>query len=69
MMNKVSDKVIKNKSYEDDFQAIYETDHDITVDEAKALMKESYFFFPCTKSSYKLDGNTMTVNYTIDHCN
>mgnify|MGYP007124398034 CR=1 FL=1 len=27
MMNKVSDKVIKNKSYEDDFQAIYEADH------------------------------------------
>lgn len=69
MINKVSDKVIKNKSYEDNFQAIYEADHDITVDEAEALMKKSYFFFPCTKSSYKFDGNTMTVNYTIDRCN
>lgn len=69
MMNKISDKVIKNKSYEDDFQAIYEADHAITVDEAEALMKKVYFFFPCTKSSYKLDGNTMTVYYTIDRCN
>lgn len=40
MMSKISDKVVKNKSYEDDFQAIYETDHDITVDEAEALMKK-----------------------------
>ena len=32
-------------------------------------MKKSYFFFPCTKSSYKLDGNTMTIDYTIDRCN
>lgn len=69
MMNKVSDEVIKNKSYEDDFQAIYEADHAITVDEAEALMKKSYFYFPCTKSTYKLDGNTMTVYYTIDRCN
>ena len=68
-MNKVSDKVIKNKSYEDDFRAIYEADHDITVNEAEALMKKSYFCFPCTKSSYKLDGCTMTINYTIDRCN
>lgn len=69
MMNKISDKVIKNKSYEDDFQAIYEADHEITVDEAEDLMKKSYFYFPCTKSSYKLDGNMMTINYTIDRCN
>lgn len=69
MMNKISNKVIKNKSYEDDFQAIYEADHIITIDEAEALMKKSYFYFPCTKSGYKLDGNTMTVNYTIDRCN
>ena len=69
MMNKVSDKVIKNKSYEDDFQAIYEADHIITVDEAEALMKKSYFYFPCTKSSYQLDGCTMTIDYTIDRCN
>ena len=67
--NKVSDKVMKNQSYEDDFQAIYETDHDITVDEAEALMQKSYFFFLCTTSSYKLDGNTMTIDYTIDRCN
>ena len=40
MMSKISDKVVKNKSYEDDFQAIYETDHDITVDEVEALMKK-----------------------------
>ena len=69
MMTKVSDKVLKNKSYEDDFQAIYEADPIITIDEAEAIMKKSYFYFPCTKSSYKLDGNTMTVNYTIDRCN
>ena len=46
MMTKVSDKVLKNKSYEDDFQAIYEADHIITTDEAEALMKKSYFYFP-----------------------
>lgn len=69
MMTKVSDKVLKNKSYEDDFQAIYEADHNITVDEAEAFMKKSYFYFPCTKSSYKLDGHTITINYTIDRCN
>ena len=44
MINKVSDEVIKNKSYEDDFQAIYEADHIITTDEAESLMKKSYFY-------------------------
>ena len=69
MIKQVSDKVIKNKSYEDDFQAIYEADHEITADEAETLMTQSYFYFPVTKSSYKLDGNTMTINYTVDRCN
>lgn len=69
MMTKVSDKVVKYKNYEDDFQAIYEADHEITVDEAETFMKKSYFYFPCTKSSYKLDGNMMTIDYTIDRCN
>ena len=44
MINKVSDEVIKNKSYENDFQAIYEADHIITTDEAESLMKKSYFY-------------------------
>lgn len=69
MIKQVSDKVIKNKSYEDDFQTIYEANHDITTDEAEALMKKSYFYFPVTKSSYELDGNKMTINYTVDRCN
>lgn len=69
MINKVSDKVMKNKSYEDDFRAIYKSDTDITVEDAEKLMNERYFYFPCTKSSYKLDGCTMTIDYTIDRCN
>lgn len=56
MMNKISDTVIKNKSYEDDFQAIYEADHDITVDEAEALMKKSYFFSPAPRAATSSTG-------------
>ena len=69
MLKQISDKIIKNKSYEDDFASIYKADHNITDDEAEELMKKSYFYFPVTKSSYKLDGNKMTINYTVDHCN
>ena len=69
MMKKISDKVITNKSYEDDFEAIYEADHNITTTEAEQLMKKSYFYFPCTKSNYQLNGHTMTIHYTIDRCN
>lgn len=69
MMKQISNEVVKNHSYEDDFRAIYESDEDITVDEEEKLMNERFFYFPVTKSSYALDGNTMTIDYTVDKCN
>lgn len=69
MLKQISRTVVQNKSYEDLFQAVWESDKDITTDEAEKLMKDRYFYFPCTKSTYKLDGNKMIIDYTIDRCN
>ena len=43
MMKQISNEVVKNHSYEDDFRAIYESDEDITVDEEEKLMNERFF--------------------------
>ena len=69
MLKQISNKVVKNHPYENDFRAIYESDTNITNDEADKLVKEHFFYFPVIKSSYELNGNTMTINYTVDKCN
>lgn len=68
-MKKTNDIIISNGSYDTTYEATYEADHNITTSEAENLMSKHYHMFPITHSTYKLNGNTMAITYTIDNCN
>ncbi len=68
-MKKTNDIELNHNIYETNYQATYEANHEITTDEAENLMNKHYRTFPTTRSTYKLDGNNMTINYAIDDCN
>ena len=69
MINKTSDKLYKNGSYEDTFVASYEADHEITETEADNLLAADYRMFPITGASYVMSDNHLVITYTVDHCN
>lgn len=60
MMTKTSTRTVRTGSYE--------TDYDITTDEADNLIATDYHMFPITRAAYAIDGDTITVRYTIDNC-
>lgn len=68
MMTKTDTRTIRTGSYETDYEAIYETDHAITTAEADNLIASKYHMFPITRASYAIDGDTITVRYTVDSC-
>ena len=70
MMTEISARTVRTGSYETDYEDIYEADHDITTAEADSLIAVKYRnrMFPITRASYAIDGNTITVRYTVDNC-
>lgn len=69
MLTKISDKLYTNGSYEDTFIADYESDSEITSEDAEALIASDYHMFPVTGASYAINGNHLIITYTVDHCN
>lgn len=68
MMTKTNTRTINSRSYETDYEAIYEADHAITTAEADDLIAPKYHMFPITRASYAIDEDTITVRYTVDNC-
>lgn len=68
MMTKTSTRIVRTSSYETDYKDIYEADHAITTAEADNLIATDYHMFPITRVAYTIDGNTITIRYTIDNC-
>lgn len=68
-LEKISDKLYKNGSYEDTYIASYEADHEITTNEADELLTSKYNMFPITGAAYTMSDNHLIITYTIDHCN
>ena len=68
MMTKTNTSTVRTGSYETDYEAIYEADHAITAAEADNLIATKYHMFPITRASYTIDGDTITVRYTVDSC-
>lgn len=70
MMTKTNTRTVRTGSYETDYEDIYEADHDITTAEADNLIAAKYRnrMFPIIRASYVIDGNTITVRYTVDNC-
>lgn len=68
MMTKTNTRTVRTGSYETDYEDIYKADHDITTDEADNLIATKYHMFPITRAAYAIDGDTITVRYTIDNC-
>lgn len=70
MMTEISTRTVRTSYYETDYEDIYEADHDITPDEADSLIAAKYHnrMFPIIRASYTIDGNTITVRYTVDSC-
>lgn len=68
MMTKTDTRIVRTGSYETDYEDIYEADHGITTAEADNLLTADYHMFPITRAAYTIDGNTITVRYTIDKC-
>lgn len=70
MMTEISARTVRTGSYETDYEDIYEADHDITTAEADNLIAAKYRnrMFPIIRASYVIDGNTITVRYTVDNC-
>lgn len=68
MMTKINTSTVRTGSYETDYEATYEADHYITTAEADSLIASKYHMFPITRASYAIDGNTITVRYTVDNC-
>ena len=68
MMTKTNIRTVRTGSYETDYEAIYKADHAITTAEADNLIATDYHMFPITRASYAIDGNTITVRYTVDNC-
>ena len=68
MMNKTSTRTVSTRSYETEYEAIYEADHAITEAEANDLIADKYHCFPITKAKAFIDGNTVAIRYTVDSC-
>ena len=68
MMTKTSVRTVRSRSYETEYEAIYEADHAITEAEANDLILSSYHRFPITKATAAINGNTVAVRYTVDSC-
>lgn len=68
MMTKTDTRIVRTGSYETDYKDIYEADHAITTAEADNLIATDYHMFPITRAAYTIDGNTITIRYTIDNC-
>ena len=68
MMNKINTRTINARSYETEYEAIYEADHAITEAEASALIADKYHGFPITKAAASINGNTVAIRYTVDSC-
>ena len=68
MMTKTSVRTVRSGSYESDYEAIYEADHAITEAEAADLIASDYHRFPITKAAAYINGNTVSVRYTVDSC-
>lgn len=68
MMNKINTRTVSDRSYETDYEDLYEADHDITMAEANDLILANYHRFPITKAVASIDGNTVAIRYTVDSC-
>lgn len=68
MMTKINTRTVSDRSYETDYEDLYEADHDITMAEANELILASYHRFPITKAAASIDGNTVAIRYTVDSC-
>ena len=68
MMTKINTRTINSRSYETEYEAIYEADHAITEAEANDLLVSNYHRFPITKAAASIDGNTVAIRYTVDSC-
>ena len=68
MMNKISTRIVSDRSYETDYEDFYEADHEITMVEANDLILADYHRFPITKAVASIDGNTVAIRYTVDCC-
>ena len=68
MMTKINTRTVSDRSYETDYEDLYEADHDITMAEANDLLVSNYHRFPITKAAASIDGNTVAIHYTVDSC-
>lgn len=68
MMNKINTRTINDRSYETEYEDLYEADHDITMAEANDLILADYHRFPITKAAASINGNTVAIRYTVDSC-
>ena len=68
MMTKINTRTVSTRSYETEYEAIYEADHAITEAEAADLIAAKYHGFPITKATASIDGNTVADRYTVESC-
>ena len=68
MIIKINTRTINDRSYETEYEDLYEADHDITMAEANDLLVSDYHRFPITKAAASIDGNTVAIRYTVDSC-
>lgn len=68
MMTKINTRTINDRSYETEYEDLYEADHEITMAEANELILSDYHRFPITKAAASINGNTVAVRYTVDSC-
>ena len=68
MMTKTNTRTVSTRSYETEYEAIYEADHAITEAEANELIADKYHCFPITKATAAINGNTVAIRYTVDSC-
>lgn len=68
MMTKINTRTVSDRSYETEYEDLYEADHDITMAEANDLILSDYHRFPITKAAASINGNTVAIRYTVDSC-
>ena len=68
MMTKINTRTINDRSYETEYEDLYEADHEITMAEANELILSDYHRFPITKAAASINGNTVAIRYTVDSC-
>ena len=68
MMTKINTRTVSDRSYETEYEDLYEADHDITMAEANDLLVSNYHRFPITKAAASIDGNLVAIRYTVDSC-